>query len=97
MTDETRERVRKIIANAIIGDSLGWTTEDWLPEADAVIDALDLAGIRFAGEGEVVVDAGSLDDLKRAVALTLEGDGYEADNLAFLQSAYLLIGGGDGN
>jgi hypothetical protein len=64
-TDETRDRAREVIWEAVNrGDVCRQSAVDAIT-TDILTD-LDLAGIRFAGEGEVVVDAGRFERVMAA-------------------------------
>jgi uncharacterized lipoprotein YmbA len=85
MSDETRDRARLLLARHIASlmNRRGFSAEVrlWQRDADAILAALDAAGIRLAGEGEVVMDAGRANWLLQVAALASVYAGKVNDDL----------------
>ena len=94
MSNETRDRAREILAAKLYGTYTAGFATDWdgptIPpenrrlfqtDADAILAALDEAGIRLAGEGEVVMDAGRANWLLQVAALASIYAGKVNDDL----------------
>jgi hypothetical protein len=93
MSNETRDRAREIIRNAVHVQFYMDEHEEY-EIADRAITQLDASGIRFAGEGEVMVDSGRFARLQSATRYQVlrEGTGFP-----FLQDGDLdEIGDSDG-
>lgn len=106
-SETTRDRAVMVIATTLAREcdgvleeaataNPGWIDE-WRPESEAILAALDAAGIRLAGEGEVVVDVEGLKRLQHdASNWRAHVSGNPLDAWATESDFYDPIGGSDG-